>query len=331
MCPSPNHIHSIAIVGASGTIGSYITSSLLQNTSFNLTALTRHSSTTAFPSTLKTACIDYSDPQTIVSALHGHDALIITLAVSAPPSTQETLIRAAAQAGVKWILPNEFGMYNTEAAQADTVGDGKMRARQMIERLGMSWIGLTCGFWYEHSLASPELFGINITKRKATLFDEGVQKLNVSTWGFVGNAVGKILSLPASQEQGNDDEGCKEEVTLSHYKNTMVFVSSFTVSQRDMLESVQRVTETTEEEWKITKVDAKKRFEDAKEKVRNGDRSAFGRCLYTRYLYDDEGLFEKSHGLDNERLGLGEEDLDEATRRAVDVAESGYWETYGKR
>ncbi|KAH7413610.1 hypothetical protein DE146DRAFT_638163 [Phaeosphaeria sp. MPI-PUGE-AT-0046c] len=327
MALSPNHVNSVAIVGASGTIGSHIAYSLLSNPSFTIKALTRSGSTATFPSNVTVATVDHDEPLTIVSALRAHavNALVITLSVSAPPSTQETLIRAAAQAGVKWVLPNEFGMYNSEAAQLDTVGDAKTRARKLIADLGMNYIGLTCGFWYEHSLSAPALFGIDIKTRNAVFFDDGSQKLNCSSWGFVGRAVARLLSLPISPVRGED-----EEVTLGRYKNKMVFVASFAVSQQDMLASVQRVTNMSDAKWGIVTVDTKKRFEDAKEKVKNGDRSAFGRCLYTRYFYEDEGLFEKSHGLDNDALGLEREELDKATRRALEVLESGYWERYGK-
>lgn len=52
--------------------------------------------------------IDYNKPETIVDALRGQDALVITLAGGVPPDTEEKLIRAAGEAGVKWILPNEW-------------------------------------------------------------------------------------------------------------------------------------------------------------------------------------------------------------------------------
>lgn len=344
MSPSPNYLTSIALVGASGTIGSHILSSLLALQTANpernikITALTRANSTATFPPTIKTATIDYSEPHTIVSALAGHDCLIITLSVSAPPDSQEILIRAAAHADVKWILPNEFGMFSSEAAQVETVGDGKIRARESIKDLGMYWVGISCGFWYEHSLSNGELFGIDVRKgrREVVLFTdrdgEGGKegRINVSTWRCVGDVVGKVVSLPIEANAADGIEVHEGKVTLSDYKNKTLFISSFALSQREMLASVQRVTQTTDAEWKITNVDARRRFEEARERVRIGDRSAFGRMLYARYFIDEEGLFEKTHGLENERLGLEVEDLDEATRTAVELGESGYWDRYGK-
>jgi hypothetical protein len=315
-----NRLKNIAVVGASGTIGSHIVSALLSRNQFNITAITRSNSNGTFPKGIKVAHIDYNDPDTIISALKGHDALIITMSVSAARDTQEKLIRAAADASVPWLLPNEFGMYNTEEAQKDTIGDGKTQARELVASLGSSWVGVTCGFWYEYSLSAPGLFGIDINKREVVLFDDGTQKLNTSTWELTGRAVAGLLSLPIWPENESD-----ERLTLSAYRNRMAYVSSFALSQRDMFGSLKRVTRSTDDDWSISSVSVKERYAEAKEAMKGGDRAAFGRQLYTRYFFPDAGLFEKSHNLDNEKLELPEEDLDKATKRAVELVESEYW------
>lgn len=321
-----NHIKNIAIVGASGNSGSYMVSALLAKKTFNITAISRADSKGSFPNGVKVAHIDYEKHDTIVAALKGHDALIITMSVFAPRDSQQKLIRAAADANVPWIMPNEFGMYNTEEAQNDTIGPGKSQDRQLIESLGLSWVGLTTGFWYEHSLSSPGMYGFEISKTEVVFFDDGTQKLNTSTWPQVGRGVAALLSLPSLPVDEHD-----ESVTLSSYRNRMAFVSSFAVSQRDMLESLKRVTYTSDSDWKVTYEPARERYAQAKEELKMGSRPAFGRVLYTRYFYDDEGLFEKSHGLDNERLGLPSEDLDDATRAAIKLGEEGYWSKFGQR
>jgi hypothetical protein len=318
-----NGIQNIAIVGASGTIGKHIVSALLAQKRFNITAITRTGSPSTFPNDVKVARVDYNNPDTITAALKGHDALIITLSVTAARDTQEKLVRAAAEASVPWILPNEFGMYNTEEAQNDTIGDHKTKIRNLIESLGLPWVGVTCGGWYEHSLSSPGFYGIDISKRQVIFIDDGTQKLNTSTWAHTGRAVASLLSLPILPRDANDTS-----TTLSSYRNRMAFVSSFTVSQRDMFDSLKRVTHTADSDWSVSSVRVEERYREAKEAMKKGDRLAFGIQLYTRYFFPDEGLFEKTHGLDNERLGLPEEDLDEATRAAVGLGESGYWRKY---
>ena len=52
--------------------------------------------------------VDYKKPETLVEALRGQDALIITLSGHSPKDTESQLINAAGKAGVAWILPNEW-------------------------------------------------------------------------------------------------------------------------------------------------------------------------------------------------------------------------------
>lgn len=314
---SLSFIKKVAVVGASGNVGSHIVSALQAKSQFQITAISRVQSKATFPQGVGVAHINYEKPDTLVTALKGQDALIITMSVFAH-SAQEQLIRAAAQAGVPWILPNEFGMFNTEDVQIETTGPGKMRDRALIESLGVSsWIGLTSGFWYEYSL-SGGYFGIDINKREVVFFDDGTQRLNASTWPQTGLAVANLLSLPLSSSDGKIP-------TLEQYRNRMLFISSFALNQREMLEATQKATGTTEKDWKISSQPAKQRLAESRQKMMTGDRSGFAAALYTRYFIEDAGLYERSHGLNNEELGLPKDDLGEATKRAVELANSDYW------
>lgn len=154
------HIQTIAIVGAGGRAGKYIVSSLLANgLSQKITALTRKDSPNTFAPGVKTAYIDYNDPTTIISALRGQDVLIITMNVMAAPDSSRKLIEAAARAGVKFILPNEWGLdaSNSDANNDVMIYAAKKADREYIESLGVSsWIGIACGFWYEFSLGGGD-------------------------------------------------------------------------------------------------------------------------------------------------------------------------------
>lgn len=51
--------------------------------------------------------------------------------------------------------------------------------------------------------------------------------------------------------------------------------------------------------------------------------------MYARVFYPDgSGDYESSKGLDNEGLGLPQEDLDEATKRTVEMVNGG-WNPFG--
>ena len=194
--------------------------------------------------------IDYDDPASLVSALQGQDALVITMGARAPPQQQTRLIEAAAAAKVPWILPNEFG-YDKEhpGLLADVpLGEAHALHRARIEELGVSaWFGVTCGFWYEYSLsAGPSFFGFDLKGRAVTLFDDGDTRISTSTLPQCGRGIANLLGLKILPDDGGDGSAC-----LSRYRNRFVCISSFKVSQRDILDSVLRVTGTEMGDWKI--------------------------------------------------------------------------------
>jgi hypothetical protein len=172
------------------------------------------------------------------------------------------------------------------------------------------------GFWYEYSL-SGGYYGIDIPKREVTFIDDGKQRLNTATWAQTGLAVANLLSLPVSASDGKGP-------ALESYRNRMLFISSFALSQREMFEAVQKATGTTEKDWKIKSEPARERLVTARQRMRMGDHKAFATVLYTRYFIEDAGLYEKSHGLNNDQLGLPKESLDSATKRAVDLSYTDY-------
>ena len=106
----------------------------------------------------------------------------------------------------------------------------------------------------------------------------------------------------------------------------MVYVSSFTVSQRDMLESALRVTGTKEVDWTITKEPAQERYASGIKEIQEGKRIGFAKMLYTRVFYPDgSGDFEQHKGTLNSLLGLPKEDIDEATKAAIERSKTVVW------
>lgn len=85
-----------------------MTEALLKTGKHTITTLTRARSQSKLPDGVISKQVDYKNPETIVEALRGQDALVITLAGGVPKDTDLKLITAAGEAGVKWILPNEW-------------------------------------------------------------------------------------------------------------------------------------------------------------------------------------------------------------------------------
>ncbi|UPX19670.1 uncharacterized protein EKO05_0009925 [Ascochyta rabiei] len=96
-----------------------------------------------------------------------------------------------------------------------------------------------------------------------------------------------------------------------------------------MFDSAKRIAGTSDEQLKISRVPAKERFKGSRERMKSGDRRAFARVLYTRYFFEGAGLFEKLHGLDNDKLGLPREGLDKYTEKAMQLEQDEYWAKYG--
>lgn len=187
-----------------------------------------------------------------------------------------------------------------------------------VESQGVKWIALVCGFWYEYSLGMGEAWlGFNLKDRKVVMYDQGEKRVNVSTWGFCGAAIAKLFSLPLE----SDGEG----VSLKHFENKGLYVSSFLISQRDILESLHRVLGTKDADWKIEYQAVEERHKEGMGELADGNRLGFAKALYAKiFEKDGRGDYETGHGLDNEKLKLEKENLDEATKRAVGMVEGGF-------
>ncbi|KAM5458536.1 hypothetical protein MaudCBS49596_000450 [Microsporum audouinii] len=320
-----SYLRKIAIVGATGTIGRSIVREILKAQKHEITAITRTVSKAVMPDGVKVAKVDYDNQSTLVSALRGQDALIITMAAFAPEGTQLKLVEAAAEAGVPYVIPNGWGLDPTHPLSDDVfIGPAWRAIFKRIEELGKSsWINFVSGFWYEFSLGGGvNRCGFDLKNRSVVFFDDGTARINTSTWDQTGRAVANFLSLKEKPDNGED-----ERQTIYGFKNKNVYFSSFHVSQKDMFQSILRVTGTKEEDWNITYEPSEKRYKDAVELINQGDHAAFVRAMYTRAFYPEgssngSGAFESMHSLQNVLLDLPKEDFDERTRDAIENAEA---------
>ena len=161
-------IQNIALVGvsslfstaassfqASGRVGSAILSALLNaNRFWKITVLTRKGQKKSFEGRVLVEAVDYDSQEELCSVLRGHDALIITLAVTTKPVVQASIIQAAISAGVTYIIPNEWGSDNAHPTiAAIPVNTLKELYREQIEQSGTSfWVGFITSFWYEYGV-----------------------------------------------------------------------------------------------------------------------------------------------------------------------------------
>lgn len=122
----------------------------------------------------------------------------------------------------------------------------------------------------------PFLYGIDISARKAVFYDDGETKINTSTWELCGKAVAAILGLEIKELEQN-------------YANKGVYVSSFRVSQREMLDSVHRVLGTEDKDWEIRFETTRQRYEDGMREMEDGDQRGFakGKCFLASEMNEE--------------------------------------------
>ncbi|KAI3327191.1 putative oxidoreductase CipA [Xylariaceae sp. AK1471] len=297
---SKNRVKNVAIVGAGGRSGTFMVDALVHEGNHRITAITRSDSTnTIHPRFHDVKKVDFNEVPSLSKALE------------------------AVKAGVPWIMTNEWGIdcSKEELSRESRARERVNLARAYIEKVGAGktqWIGLCYGFWYEFSLAGTEArYGFDFDKKAVTFFDDGTTKINTSTWPQVGRAIARLLSLKVFPDDDEDTSPC-----LSRYANKSTHVSSFFVSQRDMSESVLRITGDQSSDWKITYENVVDRYQRGQKLAQEGRLFGLGIVMYSRVFYPD-GSGDFNDKLDNDVLRLPNENLDDATQVAVNMAHSG--------
>jgi len=304
-------------------MGRYVCNELLRHGKHVVTAITRPNSSSTIPEGVKKVVVDQDDESSLVAAMEGQDFLMITLNAGLPQiETHEKLVHAARKAKIRYVMPNLYGpdfVANEKLLEKSLVGGFSAKMVQQVRDAGLTPIVLICGFWYEWSLGvGPMAWGFDLQKRCLTIVDDGNTKTNTSTWLQCGRAVAALLDLKIFPDDAND-----HDVTLSRYFDQYVYIDSFLVSQREMFESMKRVTGTTDADWTITQETAEARYADAVATLTPANPASRVKGMYTSVWFKGAGGDYTSKGMQNEALGLPKEDLDEATKRTFELIEKG--------
>jgi nucleoside-diphosphate-sugar epimerase len=316
----PTHSTTNLTTQATGKIGSHFLKHILASGTHNITVLTRPGSNLTLPDGVAVVEVDYTSESSITSALRNQDFLTISLSVATPPGTHARIVSAAAAAGVPYVMPNYYGF--GLGARAGTLATDPLLSifSAAIDDVrntdGVSFVALCCGFWYEFSLAmGEEWYGFDIGKRRVTFYGDGTDRVSTTTWEQCGRALAALLRLPVSREAGP---------AVEDWRDQGLHISSFLISQRDMLDSLNRVLGTTDDDWDISYQDVKERHQIGLDELQKGNRRGFAKAMYASvFVPGAGGDYETGYEMDNVKLGLPREDLDEATRRAVQMAKEG--------
>ncbi|KAK5706992.1 hypothetical protein LTR17_021079 [Elasticomyces elasticus] len=315
-----NQIKNIAIVGASGQVGSSVLKHLLESPKgFNITVITRTDSQATFPSSVTVKKGTYDDTKFMEDAFKGQDAAIFALHYSAQ-AAQDSMLDAAAKAGVKWLIPNEYagdGM-NEAMMKAAPAFAPKLQSRKHIEELsktyeGVKWIGVTTNPFFESFLvASSKIFGIDVAAHTATIYPDA-GRFNTSTLDRIGLSMTRMLSLPIS-------DSSNPRASLQHYANNFLYTSSYCVTQTELLQAIQKAKGESEADWTVNKdKTVKESIEQSEAAMKEGNFQAGFALVVYRYI--GEGLggnYEDKAQEDRKALGLeAEQDSFEAAVKRV--------------
>ncbi|KAF4463910.1 2`-hydroxyisoflavone reductase [Fusarium albosuccineum] len=293
-------IQKVAVVGASGTLGSEVVKALLR-AGFDVTAITRNESQAKFPDSIAVKRADLSSVDSVKEAISGQDAIVSTSA-TAGISTQKVIINATIAAKIERFIPSEFGIESRKYrdTKIGRLLAGKVQNSDYLIELAskhdwFSWTGLSTGLFFELPLKSGSGF-VDVKNRKFTLVDSGNEPYSTSPLSFIGDAVAAILKKP------------KE--TANQYLN----VAGVVTTQNELLKAVEEVTGNKFEVSHVTGAELEK---IADEKIAKHDYSAFGQYIQQFLFADGAGHALTAENSSNELLGLEKEDVKAAIRRAL--------------
>ena len=136
------------------SLGSYTLTALLRHPEFNITVISRESSSANFPSTQKVIKVLDSYPRdALVDAFRGQDVVILNIVMEAQDPSKQ-LIDAAIKAGVKRIVPSDYGSTVT-SGKTTSVFPLAAKANVILDYLaekkgsGLTWTAVKSGIFFD--------------------------------------------------------------------------------------------------------------------------------------------------------------------------------------
>ncbi|KAH8799531.1 isoflavone reductase family protein-like protein CipA [Flagelloscypha sp. PMI_526] len=291
-------VKKVMLLGAGGNLGPAVLDAFLASKTFEVTVLTRPSSKSTFPPGVDVVKAEYTLPE-LQAAFTGQDVVISMVGGSAF-TAQKIIVDAAIAAGVKRFFPSEFGaLINDKAiAFAPVLQEKKNVVDYLISKeSSISWTAIQTNAFFDWGLKVGWL-GFDLAKRTAELLDGGITKFHATNVPTIAKAIVATLSTHEAYEKT---------------KNQYVRIASYEVSQRDILQAVERATE---EKWVVTDTDTDLLVKSAQEKLAAG---AFEEVynLIRAMAFGKIGL-GKLGKLWNDELGLPKEDLDTVVKLVLD-------------
>lgn len=297
-------IVNVTLVGATGSLGSHILDALVNEGSFKVTLLQRASSRSKPAHADKTRVLTISEDlihEELTDRLRGQDALIVCYRAQ-DANAQIKFGKAAAEAGVKRLIPADFGSCDSNGKRERELVklfERKVQVRQSLQELAQqnenfTWTSLVNGHFFDWGLRENFLH-FNMQTKKADIIDDGNTRSSQATLPQIAKATIRILQRP-------------EET-----KNKMLFIQSFCVSQNEVLASLEKAMGV---KWEITRYDSEEFIKEKKALADKGDADAIEDLVFVLGAID--GDWEGRPDFAMELLGLENEDLDQVVQQVVD-------------
>ncbi|KAI4717607.1 NAD(P)-binding protein [Aureobasidium sp. EXF-10727] len=296
-------IKNVAILGASGNFGTPITTALLA-ANFNLTIITRSTSTTTHPPNIPTIRIPYN-LETLTQAFSNQDAVICVVGPGGIP-LQKTFIDAAVAAKVHRFIIDDFGWGLTTKGFPEFEEIHKQRrqgwdyaAEKAREFSWFTWTGLSTGNPIDWAMKKFPMMGFNVDAQKAIIYDEGIQRFTGTTLEGIGQAVVGTLQNPSATA------------------NRFLAVQSINTCQNELLEAFEKITE---KKWEVSGQTSKDLIAGGKEDFAAGN-GIWRLKLAVATLYDvgqGRGMVAPSRKeSDAELLGVRAESAEEIVAKLL--------------
>ncbi|KAH7252815.1 isoflavone reductase family protein [Fusarium tricinctum] len=289
---------TVLLIGAGGNLGVHVLKTFLDSP-YKVSILTRNGSTSTFPEGVPVFRADYSDISQVKHAMEGQDVVISMVAVFATGG-QQILVDAAIAAGVKRFFPSEFGPPSRDErfAALHPALPPKVATVDYLQskESQISWSALIPGAFFDWAMKIG-LFGFDIDSKTATLIDGGTATFTASTLPTIARATLAMVE--------HADET----------KNQYVYISSFHISQKDILDMVEKVNG---QKWTVKHITSEELIAQGKKRLAEGDSMGAtdlvgGGALGKQALGDS-----RPWGLWDEKLGLQKEDLEQSVKDVLD-------------
>ena len=294
-----NNYKNIILLGATGNVGKYVLPALLEDSSFNVTVLSRNNSNATFPSNAKVIKVDYSDTAALTKALTNQDVVVSTIGGEGLASNfGEILVQAAIDAKVKWIIPSEFGIDIEDPSANIPLLGTKLGVVNLLKKnqSRIAYTLITTGGFLDWGFDNGFL-GFDIKNRTAVIYDDGKNFASGTTLPTIGKSVAAVIRNPQLTQ------------------NKRIYIADATLTQQQALALFEKYTQT---KWTVKNVVSTNVRKEAEENLAKGNIGpAFGGFILSFAYGGAPGANFEGKTI-NQAIGVPPVPLEQIVKEAVE-------------